>query len=259
MNTSRVKKLQLPILVTIVGLLMAGIGAGAWYLRPQQAMSEADVALQGNQRVQVNEETINGANSFLFRPEEPKNAALIFYPGARVPARAYAPGILEIAREGYSCFLIKMPINLAVLGWQKAEKIISAHPEVDCWAIAGHSMGGAMAARFAERGNSSVDGLILWASYPPKEAGFGESEIQALSITATNDQIIDQAKILRSRDQLPPSAEFVSIDGGNHSQFGWYGFQEGDGRATISRKEQMQIVVSETTEFLVTLCRNSHR
>jgi hypothetical protein len=28
------------------------------------------------------------------------------------------------------------------------------------------------------------------------------------------------------------------IDGGNHSQFGYYGFQLGDHRATVSRAEQ---------------------
>jgi hypothetical protein len=29
----------------------------------------------------------------------------------------------------------------------------------------------------------------------------------------------------------------VSIEGGNHAQFGWYGPQEGDNPATISREE----------------------
>jgi hypothetical protein len=37
---------------------------------------------------------------------------------------------------------------------------------------------------------------------------------------------------------LPPQTRWVVIEGGNHSQFGYYGFQLGDNRATISRSAQ---------------------
>jgi hypothetical protein len=37
----------------------------------------------------------------------------------------------------------------------------------------------------------------------------------------------------------------VRIEGGNHSQFGWYGFQPGDRWASISREEQQAVVVRE--------------
>ena len=40
--------------------------------------------------------------------------------------------------------------------------------------------------------------------------------------------------------KLPPHTKWVTIDGGNHSQFGYYGFQLGDRSATISREAQQE-------------------
>ena len=42
----------------------------------------------------------------------------------------------------------------------------------------------------------------------------------------------------------------VVIDGGNHSQFGNYGFQKGDGEARISREEQEDRTVEAILNFL---------
>jgi hypothetical protein len=42
----------------------------------------------------------------------------------------------------------------------------------------------------------------------------------------------------------------VRIDGGNHSQFGSYGFQPGDWPATISRAEQQRLTREATLEML---------
>ncbi len=63
-----------------------------------------------------------------------------------------------------------MPLGLAVLDWDKALEVIEAHPEIRTWVIGGHSLGGAMAARFASRHPDTISGLVLWAAYP---AGFG--------------------------------------------------------------------------------------
>ena len=40
------------------------------------------------------------------------------------------------------------------------------------------------------------------------------------------------------------------IEGGNHSGFGKYGEQKGDGKASISNKEQQQKVIEKLTEFM---------
>lgn len=216
-------------------------------------MDRGSKALSGNELVRVEERKINGAGGFLFTPEESKKGVgFVFYPGARVPARAYAPNALAIAERGYEVFLLKVPFNLAVLASDRAGKVISGLAEADNWAVGGHSMGGAMAAKFVSETDLDVSGLVLWASYPPEGAEF-DPGLRVLSITASEDEIIDDDKLTRSRKQLPEGTEFTEIAGGNHGQFGWYGFQSGDGEAKITRENQMEIVAAETTDFLSTL------
>jgi hypothetical protein len=49
---------------------------------------------------------------------------------------------------------------------------------------------------------------------------------------------------------LPPSTVRVEIAGGNHAQFGWYGDQDGDKPATITRETQQDLVVTATVQLL---------
>lgn len=57
-----------------------------------------------------------------------------------------------------------MPGNLAFMGMSKAEKIESQY-SYDKWYLGGHSLGGAMAAAFAEKNSDKIDGLIFFAAY----------------------------------------------------------------------------------------------
>ena len=54
------------------------------------------------------------------------NAAMIFYPGAKVEYTAYLPLLSDLAERGIDCFLIKMPCNLAFFGKNKAKKIMDS-------------------------------------------------------------------------------------------------------------------------------------
>jgi hypothetical protein len=49
---------------------------------------------------------------------------------------------------------------------------------------------------------------------------------------------------------LPPETRWVDIAGGNHRQFGYYGWQLGDCAASISREEQHRQVIGAVTAFL---------
>jgi hypothetical protein len=42
----------------------------------------------------------------------------------------------------------------------------------------------------------------------------------------------------------------VALEGENHAQFGWYGPQDGDDEASISREAQQQQVIAATAELL---------
>ena len=169
---------------------------------------------------------------------------LVLYPGGLVDPHGYVElaSRFALSGSGHRVLIIKMPSNLAVLASRSAGKILSKE-EGDQWVIAGHSLGGAMACSMVNSSPGLFGGLILMAAYPPSSADLSDWEGEALSISATEDGIVDRTRYKEAMDLLPASTGFVEINGGNHSGFGSYGEQKGDGEASISREEQHAQVV----------------
>ncbi|MDH4137642.1 MAG: alpha/beta hydrolase, partial [Anaerolineae bacterium] len=134
-----------------------------------------------------------------------------------------------------------------------AAGVMAAFPEVERWVVGGHSLGGAMAARFAHRQPSAVQGLVLWASYPSASDDLSARDLVVASIYGTRDGLATGEKIAASRPLLPAETRWMAIAGGNHAQFGWYGPQSGDNPATISREAQQQEVIAATLILLIDL------
>ncbi len=170
--------------------------------------------------------------------------AIVFYPGAKVEAAAYAPLLYRLAQEGIDCFLVEMPCNLAIFGVNKADEIIENY-EYGQWYMAGHSMGGAMAAAYAQKNAEKLTGLIFLAAYSANE--LSRTELKILSIYGSNDGVLNMDKVIKGRELMPSTYEEICIEGGNHAQFGSYGEQTGDNAADISGEEQIRI----TTEYIL--------
>jgi len=230
-------------------LLMALVGFVVWASMPSSPMPEALAVLQSDAQVQVETEPW-----LIFRPVGGNpTVGLVLYPGGRVDPRAYTPPARAIAAGGYLVVIVSMPLNLAFFGPNRAEGVMAAFPEVERWALGGHSLGGAMAARFAHRRPSAVQGLVLWASYPATSDDLSARELAVVSIYGTRDGLATEEEIAASHPLLPAETSWVAIVGGNHAQFGWYGPQSGDNPATISRQAQQQEVVAATLALLGTL------
>ena len=232
----------------LVGILAAVIlalaGFTIWAYTPLGPMPEALAALQSDDEVLV--ET---GPWLTFRPAGAQpETGLIFYPGGRVDYRSYAPLAREIARQGYTVVIVPMPFNLAVFGAGRASDVIAAHPEIQHWAIGGHSLGGAMAANYVYGHPDAVSGLALLAAYPAGNNSLADRNLDVLSIYGTQDGAVDQLKGAQSL--LPSETEWVAIEGGNHAGFGWYGPQPGDGTASISREEQQAQTEAAVVELL---------
>lgn len=178
------------------------------------------------------------------------DTGILFYPGGKVDPKAYLPMAQALAESGCETFIVPMPFNLAIFSPNAAEKVIAANPGIRRWVIGGHSLGGVMAAKFAKAHPESISGLFLLASYPMEKDDLSGTHLPVLSLYGTRDGFVDAAKIEASKALLPADAEFVPIQGGNHSQMGWYGFQKGDGEADLTREAQQQIVVNEITRWL---------
>ena len=59
---------------------------------------------------------------------------------------------------------------------------------------------------------------------------------------------MDEVKI--NSQYLPEDTNWVLIEGGNHSQFGYYGSQLGDNSATISQEVQQKLTVEAVLSAL---------
>jgi predicted alpha/beta-hydrolase family hydrolase len=207
-------------------------------------MPEALDAMSSDDQVQV--ET---GPWLTFRPSGSQpDTGLILYPGGRVDYRSYAPLARDIARRGYTVVIAPMPFNLAVFGAGRASDVIAAHPEIQHWAIGGHSLGGAMAANYVYGHADAVSGLALMAAYPAGNNSLADRSLDVLSIYGTEDGAVEQLKAAQSL--LPAGTEWMAIEGGNHAGFGWYGPQPGDGTASISREEQQAHTVGAVAALL---------
>lgn len=181
------------------------------------------------------------------------DTGFIFYPGGRVDPRSYAPAAHALAQAGYLVVITPVPLNLAFFAVDKADQVMAAFPEIDKWAIGGHSLGGAAAAIYLFNNPKSVDGLVLWASYPAGNNSLIDYPGAIASIYGTLDGLATVADVDASRPLLPPQTVFVPIEGGNHAQFGWYGDQSGDNPATISRDAQQAQIIAATADLLASL------
>lgn len=162
--------------------------------------------------------------------------------------KAYAPLMKQLAEEGYTVFLTAVPFHLAVFDIDAAEDIMNDHPEIDEWYLAGHSLGGSMAAAYAEKASHPIKGLILLAAYSAND--LSDKEFRVLSIYGSHDQVLNLDKVEESKKNIPSDSVEMIVEGGNHAQFGNYGLQKGDGSATISALEQQAKTVEWIDSFI---------
>jgi len=242
MPTFTPRRRTLTVVIAIVLMLAALVIGGfvVWALTPLGPASEALAALEGDTVVSVTETQYGWV--FEARDADPVTG-IVFYPGGRVDARSYAPLAHELALAGHLVIIVPMRLNLAVLSPDRADAAMDAHPEIQAWAMSGHSLGGTMAAQYAATDPERVRALALLASYPAGSTDLAGSELSVASIYGTLDGVLSEDAFKAAAPQLPADTEYVPIEGGNHAQFGSYGDQPGDNEATIDAVDQLDAAV----------------
>ena len=175
-------------------------------------------------------------------------AGVIFYPGGKVDYMAYEPLMRVLAERGILAVLIKMPYNLAVLSPNAADGVFDIFCGVESWYIAGHSLGGSMAASYAAKNPDKVDGLIMLAAY--STADLTSSGIRVASIYGSLDGVMHREKYEKYITNLPSDFSQTVIEGASHAGFGMYGEQKGDGVSKITNAEQIQITADIIADFV---------
>ncbi len=233
------------VALVLLAMVVVVVGAGAWYLQPQPLLPQAQDSLGATPDTAF----VKVGDRYEWSPPSSHySIGLIVYPGAKVPPAAYGPLAQRIAAHGYLVAVVSMPFNMAVLDINAAKPVIADHPEVTRWAIAGHSLGGAMAAQFIAGNAGVMRGLALWAAYPASD--ISKSGVAATSVYGTLDAGVDRITSPETRALLPPDTVFVPIEGGNHEQMGYYTGQPNDPPATITRDEQQRQVAEATLAML---------
>ena len=246
MKSKKKSKLWKKILLILTAMiLMYGIGFGIYiqdYYHADDLALEA--AAQSQQGITV---TTSSEGRIIFAPENPR-AGLIFYPGGKVQYEAYAPLMEACAKEGILCVLLHMPGNLAVLDVNAAEGIQEEYPDIENWYMAGHSLGGSMAASYISSHEEEYKGLILLAAYSTPD--LKGTDLKVLSLYGSEDGVLKMDSYEKYRDNLPEDFTEIIIPGGCHAYFGSYGPQKGDGIPQISNEEQIGFTANAIGDFI---------
>lgn len=237
------KRIILIIILTII--LMVAIAFTYYVSDYYHADANAIAALNSTESYSVK----NTADSITFTPKTNQSATgIIIYPGAKVEAESYSVLASELAGNGYTTILVKMPFNLAFFGTNKADDIIENHTEINSWVIGGHSLGGVFASEYALNHQDKIKGVVYLAAYPSTNAS--SATFKALSIRGSLDNLTQAEDLSENMDKFPANTNFITINGGNHYNFGDYGVQEGDNNSTITRKEQQQQTINAIIQFV---------
>ncbi|MCM3782153.1 alpha/beta hydrolase [Neobacillus mesonae] len=214
---------------------------------------QAELAFQSDSQVKVTEVK----DGYKFEPEtgnviEPN---IIFYPGGLVEPESYSPFARGLVELGHRVYIADMPLNLAIFGQNKADSFIEEHPD-ESFVIGGHSLGGSFAARYASEHSEELDGVYFLASYADEGGSLKDTDLSALQITGTEDNVLNRESWENAKTNLPADTLYVSVEGGNHGQFGSYGKQKGDNDPTIKEEEQLQKVLLAIEDWIAKI--NSH-
>lgn len=229
------------VLIGIAALLVVLTIAGALYV------SDCYRALPYSVPTMANGSAIPVAKygSFTVYGDSTHGTGLIFYPGGKVETDAYAPLLYGLAQRGICCVATDMPLHLAVLNPNAADDIIRQITSIDKWFICGHSLGGAMASKYASAHQNAISGLILLAAYPTEPFS---ASYPVLSLYGSNDGVLNRVKYDAAKPLVPAMQEIV-LEGGSHAQFGNYGTQKGDGIPEISAEAQWAATIDAIESF----------
>lgn len=165
---------------------------------------------------------------------------VILYPGGLVDPRAYAPVARDIAAAGYLVALVPVPGLLAFNGTDRVPTIQQAHPNIEHWVLGGHSLGGAVAMRHAYE-EGGVHGVLAYASLPTSQFDLSHTDLPIAVLYGSEERLATSPDLASSPQFAPPDAEYFVIEGGSHSQFGYYGNPRGESPSIDHAAQKAQI------------------
>jgi len=234
---------RLVVWVVALVLVVAAVGLAWW----AGAITEPRATAEGT--VSEDVEVIERDGSYVLRDTDapPARAALIFYPGGGVEPESYVSVLAPLVDEtGVRVYIPRMPLHLAVTDVDRAASIQNRAGAIQAWYVGGHSLGGAMACRYASNNPNRVAGVFLTGSFCDRDV----SGLSALQVSGSRDGVLDPQRAENSADNLPENATVVTLEGVNHSQFGNYVGHPGEPAANVSYEEAHEALRTELRTWL---------
>ena len=243
-NRKHKLKLWVSIVAPVAFILVVNLsGCLIYFVIHYHAMSEVNAYLEDDNEVKVSDTS----NYYFFDNLVNSDKALIFYGGAKVEEKSYAPMMSKIAHQGIDVFIVKMPLRFPLFNPMKAESVYKANNNYQEVYMMGHSLGGVCASRVLNNTSNEYKGIIFLASYSDKPMN---NKYKALSIYGSEDKVINLNAYSNNISHFPTGYVEHVIEGANHANYGYYGNQKGDGKATITREAQIDQTVSYVSKFI---------
>src|SRR5688572_11527355 len=226
----------------------------SWSFVAFRASEEAHAALHSDASVRV--ERIEGGSRF--SPSRPSgyDVGLLFFPGGMVDPAAYAPLARAVASTGFTAIVLHLP-RRGVFGgandpslYDRARATMTGTGGPSRWIVAGHSRGAVIASQLAGERPRGLAGVVLIGTTHPRDVDLSALAVPVTKIVASRDGLAKPQEVEANRHLLPETTNWVRVDGGNHSQFGWYGFQPFDRRATILPARQRALMIAAVIDAL---------
>jgi surfactin synthase thioesterase subunit len=159
-----------------------------------------------------------------------------------------------VALQGYQAFIVTLPRRGAFGGAEdptvrlRVAELLQRYKK--CWVLGGHSRGGVVTSQFASERPNDWSGVVLIGTSHPRDVDLSGLTVPVTKIAGTRDGLASRPEVEANRAKLPASTHWVWVEGGNHSQFGWYGFQPLDRPAEISAADQREQMIVSVLEVL---------
>lgn len=235
--------------IGILALIFLGFGCGVFYmlLKPKPLVLGQDAVVTGVTGVSSSLRTDAGNYLDIQMPGQANNIVFIFYPGGLVRPQAYEWLGIALAPLGVRTLIPEMPFDLAVAAATRADKLMEKNPAATV-VIGGHSLGGAMAARYALNNASKLKGLVLMAAFSAQSDDLSNLDLATLVMAAEKDGLATMAEIREGLKRLP-APQLLEIPGAVHAFFGRYGPQQGDGIPGVSRDQAERTIVTALSAY----------
>jgi hypothetical protein len=238
--------------IGILALMALGFGAGVFYMffPRERVVLHQDAVVEGVTTEAAQVSLKNDAGQYIdIEPAGEATTLFIFYPGGLVRPQAYEWLGVALAPLGVRTVIPVFTADLAVTAPSRATQLLEKLGGYERVVIGGHSLGGAMAVRYALNNAGTLDGLVLMGAFSAEGDNLSVFELPTLVLAAEHDGLATLSEIEAGLVRLPRDASLEIIEGSVHSFFGRYGPQRGDGLPTVSRTQAEADIIQSLSAF----------